>query len=109
MRALSNEGQLIETKPVTLPARGRRQIIVANEFTNHTNIGHIIFDTNSNTVQGYTKFYIDGVYRVAIPAIKEVNTGDIYVTHIASSSQWWTGLSLVNTTATDENGDHQLQ
>ena len=102
LRALNDEGQLIETKAVTLPARGRRQIIVANEFTNHTNIGHIIFDTNSNTVQGYTKFYIDGVYRVAIPAIKEVNTGDIYVTHIASSSQWWTGLSLVNTTATEK-------
>ena len=100
LRALNNQGQLIETKAVTLPAHGRRQITVANEFTNHTSIGYIVFDSNSTTVQGYTKFYKDGVYRVAIPAVKEVNTGDIYITHIDSSAQWWTGVSLVNTTAT---------
>ncbi len=47
LRGLSNEGQLIETKDVTLSARGRRQIIVADEFTNHANIGYIIFDTDS--------------------------------------------------------------
>ncbi|RPH51663.1 MAG: hypothetical protein EHM85_05835 [Desulfobacteraceae bacterium] len=98
LRALSNGGQLVETKDVTLPARGRRQIIVADEFTNHTNIGYIIFDKDSDTVQGYTKFYQEGVYRAAIPAIKEVNTSDIYVPHIASSADWWTEISLVNTT-----------
>ena len=38
LRALSDGGQLIETKAVTLSARGRRQITVANEFTNHTDI-----------------------------------------------------------------------
>ena len=84
LRALSDEGQLIETKAVTLSARGRRQITVADEFTNHTNIGYIIFDTNSDAVQGYTKFYREGIYRAAIPAVKEVNTSDIYISHIAS-------------------------
>ena len=57
LKGLSDEGQLIETKAVTLSARGRRQITVAAEFTNHTNIGYIIFDTDSTAVQGYTKFY----------------------------------------------------
>ncbi len=99
LRALSNDGQLIETKAVTLSARGRRQITVANEFSNHTNIGYIIFDTDSAAVQGYTKFYQEGTYRVAIPAVKEVNTSDIYISHIASNAQWWTGVSLVNTTS----------
>ncbi len=36
LRALSNAGQLVETKAVTLSAHGRRQITVAAEFTNHT-------------------------------------------------------------------------
>ncbi|RPH48504.1 MAG: hypothetical protein EHM85_16855, partial [Desulfobacteraceae bacterium] len=99
LRALSNEGQLVETKAVTLSARGRRQITVANEFTNHANIGYIIFDTTSAAVQGYTKFYQEGVYRAAIPAVKEVNTSDIYISHIASTADWWTGVSLVNTTS----------
>jgi len=99
LRALSNEGELIETKDVTLPAHGRRQIIVAEEFTDHTDIGYIIFDTDSAAVQGYTKFYQTGVYRAAIPAVKEMNTTDIYVSHIDSSALWWTGASLVNTTS----------
>ena len=81
LRALSNAGQLID-QAVTLPARGRRQITVADEFTNHTNIGYIIFDTTSDTVQGYVKYYKQGKYRVAIPAVKEVNTSDhLYHAH----------------------------
>ena len=97
--AYSNAGGApVETKAVTLGAHGRRQIIVASEFTNHTGIGYIVFDTTSDTVKGYTKFYKGG-YRVAIPAVREVNTSDIYVTHIASDAEWWTGISLVNTTA----------
>ncbi|MCX5825095.1 MAG: hypothetical protein NTY86_16780, partial [Deltaproteobacteria bacterium] len=99
LRGLSDEGQLIETKNVTLSARGRRQITIADEFTNHTNIGYIIFDTSSVEVQGYTKFYIAGSYRAAIPAVKEVNTSNIYIPHIASNADWWTGVSLVNTTS----------
>ncbi len=99
LRAMSNTGLQVETMAVTLPAHGRRQINVANEFTNHANIGYIIFEANSDTVQGYTKFYIEGAYRTAILAVKELNTSDIYISHIASNAQWWTGISLVNTTA----------
>jgi len=98
LKAFSNEGQLVETKAVTLFARGRRQIIIAEEFTNHTNIGYIIFETYSAAVQGYTKFYMAGNYRAAVPAVKEVNTSEIYIPHIALNAQWSTGVSLVNTT-----------
>ncbi|MHB9098487.1 MAG: InlB B-repeat-containing protein [Syntrophales bacterium] len=99
LRGLSNAGQPIDAKPITLPARGRRQIIVAKEFANDTSIGYIIFESDSDTIQGYTKFYQEGIYRVAIPAVKEVNTSDLYISHIASSSEWWTGISLVNITS----------
>jgi hypothetical protein len=99
LKGYSDNGQLVETKAVTLTARGRRQIIVADEFTNHTNIGYMIFEADSSAVQGYTKFYQTGIYRAAIPAVKDVNTSDIYISHIASDAQWWTGVSLVNTTS----------
>ena len=99
LRALSNAGQLVESKAVTLSARGRRQITVADEFTNHTDIGYIVFDSDSTALHGYTKFYQAGIYRAAIPAVKEVNTSNIYISHIDSSAQWWTGVSLVNTTS----------
>lgn len=102
LKAYSNAGgSPVDTKTVTLPAHSRREIIVANEFTDHTGIGYIIFDTTSDTIEGYTKFYKAG-YRVAIPAVKEVNTSDIYITHIASDDEWWTGISLVNTTAEEK-------
>lgn len=100
LKGYSDAGQLVETKAVTLTAHSRKQINIAAEFTNHTGIGYIIFDTTATTVQGYTKFYIDGTYRVAVPVVKEVNISDIYIPHIASTPQWWTGVSLVNTTAT---------
>jgi len=103
LRGFSNDGQLIEAKAVTLFAHGRRQITVADEFTNHLNIGYIIFETDSATVQGYTKLYQAGIYRAAIPAVKVVNTSDIYISHIDSSAQWWTGLTLVNTTSETKN------
>lgn len=99
LKAYSNAGgSPVETKAVTLNPHGRRQINVVSEFTHHASIGYIVFETTSGTVRGYTKFYKGG-YRVAIPAVREVNTSDIYITHIASDAEWWTGISLVNTTA----------
>ena len=99
LTGLGDVGQPVDTMTVTLPARGRREINVAEGFTNNANIKHIIFDANSAAIQGYTKFYIPGAYRAAIPAVKEVNTSDIYIPHIDSGAQWWTGVSLVNATS----------
>ena len=100
LKAYSDGGQLVETRnAVTLAGRGRRQIDVAGEFTNHASTGYIVFESDADTVRGYTKFWVNGTYRAAIPAVKEVNTSDIYVSHIASDTAWWTGLSLVNTTS----------
>jgi hypothetical protein len=99
LRAFSNSGQLVETKAVSLTDRDRRQIDVATEFVNHADIGYIIFDTDSDAIQGYEKFYRKGVYRTVIPAVKELNTFSLYVPHIASDTHWWTQLSLLNTTS----------
>ena len=99
LRALNSAGQTVETKTVTLPAHGRRQIDVATEFANPTAIGYLVFETDSAAVQGYTKLYQQGRYRAATPAATEANAGSIYITHIDSSAQWWTGVTLLNTTA----------
>lgn len=99
LKAVSDAGKIVQIKTILLPPRGRKEIDVAVEFTNHTTIGYMVFTSNSAAVKGYTKFYIPGSYRAAIPAIQEVNTSDIHVSHIASNTDWWTGLSLVNTTS----------
>ncbi len=98
LKGMGNAGQLVSSLPVSLSAHGRRQITVAAEFTNPAGIGYIIFDTDSDAVQGYTKFYQDKLYRAAIPAVREVTASNLYIPHIDSSAQWWTGISLVNTT-----------
>ena len=90
-----------EIDDVALAPHGRREIAVCDDFTDSANIGYIVFESDSEDVVGYTKFYRDGYYRVAIPAVSDINAGDIYVTHIASDEAkgWGTGISLLNTTA----------
>jgi serpin B len=99
LRTFSNTGVAGETQPVTLPAHGRKQINVAAGFANHADIGYMVFETDSDVVQGYAKFYREAIYRAAVPAVKEVNTSLIPVPHIASNAQWRTELSLLNTTS----------
>jgi hypothetical protein len=99
LKAFGNEGKLIGTKAVTLTAHVRKQISVTDEFTNQADIRYIVFDTGSAAIRGNTKFYRDGAYRMAIPAVKGASTGDIHIPHIASNTDWWTGISLMNTTS----------
>ena len=106
LKALSDNGELVgEPMNVSLPARGRKQIVVAGEFaypTDSTDIGYIIFESTSDAVQGYTKLYQEGIYREATPAVRAPSTSDIYIPHIASDAQWWTGICLVNTTSAEK-------
>lgn len=99
-KAYSNSGELVsEIGDVSLASHARREITVGNEFLSPADIGYIIFESDSNGLAGYTKFYVEGHYRVAIPAVSEINTGDIYICHIASDTSWGTGISLLNTTS----------
>jgi len=97
-----NDGQSASSdKTITVAAHGRwSRIVGGGEFPNPSEIGYMVFESTSNSVVGYMKFYIAEKYRAAIPAVKEVSTSNIYVSHIASNDDWWTGISLVNTTST---------
>ncbi len=100
LKGYSNQGQLVETLPVALSALGRREVTVANEFANHSGIGYIVYESDSSSVQGYTRLSGSaGAYRAAFPAAKEVNAGDIYVPHIDVTAYWRTVISLLNTTS----------
>ena len=102
LNAYSNTGQLIDTISITLSPHARRQIIVSQELTNHTSIDYLIFSSDIDSVKGYSKLYKEGIYRVAIPAASKINTSDIYISHIASDNDWWTNISLLNTTDTEK-------
>ena len=102
LKAYNNSGQEVSSTPVILASNGRKQIIIGDELLNPSGIGYIIFESESENVCGYTKFYIEGKYRVAVPAVSDINTGDIYISHIASNTSWWTGVSLLNTTSSSK-------
>ena len=99
-KAYTDDGTPVsEIDDVVLPPRGRHEITVGTTFSDPDRIGYIIFTASGDTLAGYTKFYVAGNYRVAIPAVRELNQKDIFVSHIASDDNWFTGLSLVNVTA----------
>ena len=104
----SRNGVLLSDRPETIDGLGRRALIVGEEFSSPADIRYIVFSTESSSLCGYTKFYKEGLYRVAVPAVKEINAGDIYVPHIASNDNWWTGLALVNTTDSQKTLDIQF-
>ena len=99
LKAYNREGVKISERDVILVEKARRALTVGKAFSNAQDISYITYSADSSSICGYTKFYQKGKYRVAVPAVQEINTGDIYVPHIASNDKWWTGLALVNTTA----------
>jgi len=102
LNGYSDQGDLIDYIPITLNPNGRIQIIVSQEFTNHSSIDYLIFNSDTDTTVGYTKLYKEGIYRAAVPAARETNTSDIYISHIDSSYDWWTQISLLNTTDSEK-------
>ncbi|MBN2033852.1 MAG: hypothetical protein JW836_11290, partial [Deltaproteobacteria bacterium] len=102
MRGYDSIGNEVNYLRFDLPAHGRREINVANTFGSSSGISYAVFESDSDTVLGYTKFFVEGKYRAALPAVSQPNSGDFYIPHIASNSAWWTGVGLVNTTSSSK-------
>ncbi len=103
LKGYNDEGVSVTSDiPVNLAAFGRRQIVVNDEYTGSDDISYMIFQITSGSATGYMKFWIDGNYRAAVPAVSSINSGDIYIPHIASGNGWWTGVSLLNTTSSNK-------
>lgn len=101
LNAFDENGNLLSSIPVSIPPNGRREVTVSLEFPSANQIGNVIFQAdqgNFDDLLGYTKFFIMGENRVAVPTQSEANAGDVYLSHIDSSATWWTGVSLLNTT-----------
>jgi len=96
----ANGEQVGDLHTVDLFPAGRIELKIGTTFSNPELIRYLIFTASCDKVYAYLKFYNDPdkSYRVAIPAPKTINSGDIIVSHIAMSDGWWTGLNLLNTT-----------
>jgi Tol biopolymer transport system component len=81
--------------PIHLPAHGRMQMNVGDFFVEPA---YMVLTADSFAMCGYTKFASNGEYRVAVPAVQELNYNAIPIPHVASDNKWWTGAALVNAT-----------
>ncbi len=102
LRLYTGDGRQLDTMQISLTQHARREIIVGGELSTARQIGYMTFEADSASIAGYTKFYVPGKFRAAVPAIPTPGTGDLFLSHIASDSLWWTGMSLVNTTSSDK-------
>lgn len=93
----ANGEHLSPDQEILLNPHGRKQIPVDGEYADARAIFYMAFRSDSPDLVGYTKFSVQNRYRVAVPAVSAANSGDLYIAHIASDAQWWTGLALVNT------------
>jgi len=98
LSGLDENGQEVYSNNIVLPGFGRMELDVARDTVNRTGkIRYMHLDIASGQGVGYQKFYVDGTYRVGLEAKPRAVQGPLYVPHIASNSEWWTGLALLNT------------
>ncbi len=87
-----------------LNPRERAELTVNSSFANADEISYLVFETGSHKIVGYTKFYHQTAgYRVALPATTKTDDNTLYISHIASDDDWWTGIALLNTTSATLN------
>jgi phospholipase/lecithinase/hemolysin len=104
LRAYTDAGAEVPIpRYIGLAPHARKEITIGEEYGNAESIGYLVLESGTSAVRGYTKFYRYGQYRAAIPAVAEINTGDSYLSHVTANPAWWTGVSLVNTTAEVKN------
>jgi hypothetical protein len=115
LNGYSDEGDLIDAIPITLRPHARSEVTISQAFTDPNSIGYLVLNSDIDGIKGYVKFYQQGQCRVAVPAVSYINSSDLYVSHISLDTAWWTGISLVNTTAsakdltiTFNNGEFQI-
>ncbi len=97
LRAFDASGGEAGSLEITLEAGGRQEISVGSVFPAAENIRYMSFESDATSLTGYFKFWTEGKYRAAIPAVSDTNTGEFYISHIAANAEWWTGITLLNT------------
>lgn len=106
LRGFDGTGREVWSRPATLPAHGRLELNIADAAgTVAPQIKSMRLDVadGNQPIAGFLKFYQAGRYRVGLEALPRANQGALYLPHIHSDSQWWTGVGLVNASSATKN------
>lgn len=99
LQGLDDSGALIWSQEIQLPGHGRLELGVAQVAGPlRTNIRSMRLLISEGQAVGYLKFSQAAKFRVGLEALPRPSEAGLYVPHIASNDQWWTGIGWVNTT-----------
>lgn len=101
LRGFDAAGAQVWSRDIHLPSQGRESLDVTEAAGSATAalIKSMRLDITGGAAVGYQKFYQSGKYRVGLEALSRANQNGLYLPHIHSDSNWWTGVGLVNTTS----------
>jgi hypothetical protein len=108
LRAYASDGHHLESQAIALAPHARREMILGETLSWPATARYMIFESDSESIYGYSRFYVPGIYSTSIPAVSAVGTGDIYAPHIFSTDYYWTGIGLVNTTSASKEIEIQF-
>lgn len=94
LKLYNEKGVLTGEKPITLPAFGRKQILVNTDFPGIV-VDYAVFNTESASVQGYTLFWKPGECSSSLAAIGEGKTFGVFAK--IEKNGGWTGIAFINT------------
>jgi len=101
LRAYDEEGSVVsESGEIVLGPHARKEIQVESFFANTSDIGYVIFesdDTITDSVIGYMTYHSDENFRASVQAASADASNECYIPHIASTSNWVTGIAFFNT------------
>lgn len=101
LKLFKGSGTEIESEEmdIFLPPFGRKALIVGTEFSSASDIRYIIFETTTDHVAGYERVFSPGFHAMSLPAVSEINSGDLYLPLAVSNPEWETEVHLLNTTS----------
>lgn len=94
----SGENVVKDTSTWTLPPFGTLEIELWNWYPDSPDLLYAVFETNSENISGYVQVFQDGKSEASFPAVSSSNILELSIPAIASNSDWWTALSLTNST-----------
>lgn len=97
-RGADKNGKIIETISREIAAHGRIEFNVSKDFSKHQALASVIAESDTDTMYGYTKFFINSQYQGSVSAKNDATDDTLYISHIHSDQQWWTGIGIMNTT-----------
>lgn len=105
LRGFDAGGSEVWTEDVFLAGHGRRELDVttAAGAAQAAQIRSMRMDIAAGEAVGYQKFYQAGRYRAGLEASPRPNQEGLFLPHIASNDQWWTGIGWTNTTSQTMN------